>query len=163
MNTLKHFVYDYLIGIGLSEQTSQYLNMLILLIGLMLVVFIVDFIIRKLLIGTFSQFASRSKTNFDDLLISNKVPKNIAHIIPLLIAIEFVPDVFSDFYSFETIIEKGLKVFAIILTLWVARSLLNTLKDLYELSIKFVCAKRHVLNAQIMINEIVVFFMSDFM
>ncbi|PWH82337.1 mechanosensitive ion channel protein MscS [Algibacter marinivivus] len=129
MEKFKHLIYDYLVNSGVSEDASAYLNMLILLVGLLLIIFIVDFIIRKLLISAFSQFAKRSKTNFDDLLITNKVPRNIAHIIPLLIALEFVPDVFADFYNFEVIIEKGLKVFAILLTLWVARSLLNTLKD----------------------------------
>ncbi|MDG1730848.1 MAG: mechanosensitive ion channel [Algibacter sp.] len=129
MDKLKHLAYDYFISVGLSEQAAEYLNMGILLLGLLLIIVIIDLIIRKLIISTFSQFASRSKTNFDDLLVSNKVPRNIAHIIPLLIALEFVPQVFTDFYDFETIIEKGLKVFAIILTLWIARSLLNTLKD----------------------------------
>ncbi|TBN06584.1 mechanosensitive ion channel [Hyunsoonleella flava] len=128
-STLKHWVFDKLIDYGVSEQVAQYLNMLILLVGLLIIIFIVDIVIRKVLIGAFTQFAKRSKTNFDDLLISNKVPRNIAHIIPLLIALEFVPDVFSDFGNFEIIIEKGLKVFAIILTLWIARSLLNTVRD----------------------------------
>lgn len=127
--TLKHWIFNKLTDYGLSEQVAEYLNMIILLGGLLLIIFVVDIIIRKILIGAFSQFAKRSKTNFDDLLITNKVPRNIAHIIPLLIALEFVPDVFTDFYNFEIIIEKGLKVFAIILTLWIVRSLLNTLRD----------------------------------
>lgn len=129
MEKFKHLVYDYLISLGLSEQVSEYLNMLILLIGLLIFIIIADIIIKKILIVAFSKFAKHSKTNFDDLLIANKVPRNVAHIIPLLIAIEFVPDVFLDFYNFETIVEKGLIVFAIVLILWVVRSLLNTLKD----------------------------------
>lgn len=129
MDKFKHFVYDFLVDKGLSNQVAEYLNMLILLVGLLIVIVIVDLIIRKILIEAFTRFATQSKTNFDDLLVTNKVPRNIAHIIPLLIAIEFVPDVFTDFYNFENIIEKGLIVFAIVLTLWVVRSLLNTLRD----------------------------------
>lgn len=126
---IKHWVFDTLITYGISEQVATYLNMLLLLVGLLIIIFIVDVIIRKLLIGAFTQFAKRSKTNFDDLLISNNVPRNVAHIIPLLIALEFVPSVFADFYDFEIIIEKALKVLAIVLTLRIVRSLLNTLKD----------------------------------
>jgi miniconductance mechanosensitive channel len=126
---IKHWVFDTLIAYGISEQVATYLNMLLLLVGLLIIIFIVDVIIRKLLIGAFTQFAKRSKTNFDDLLISNNVPRNVAHIIPLLIALEFVPNVFADFYDFEIIIEKALKVLAIVLTLRIVRSLLNTLKD----------------------------------
>ncbi len=125
---IRHSITDYLIRLGLSPTIATYLNMTLLLLILVVVIFIVDRIIRRILIVAFTQFAKRSKTHFDDLLISNKVPRNVAHIIPLLIALEFVPDVFIDFGDFETTIEKGLKVFAIVLTLWIVRSLLNTLK-----------------------------------
>lgn len=129
MNNINHGLYDYLVSVGLSVNSAKYLNMLALLLALLLIVFVVDFITRKLLVKAFTQFASVSKSNFDDLLVNNKVPRNIAHIIPLLIALEFIRDVFIDFPTFENIVEKGLKVFAIILTLWIVRSLLNTLKD----------------------------------
>ncbi|MDC1226644.1 mechanosensitive ion channel family protein [Algibacter sp.] len=129
MTTYKHLLYDYLVSLGTTEVTAKYLNMLALLISLLLVVFMIDFVIMKLIRGFFTKFAANSKTNFDDLLISNNVPRNIAHIIPLLIALEFIRDVFIDFPTFENVVEKGLQVFAIILTLWIVRSILHTLKD----------------------------------
>ncbi|MFG6687035.1 mechanosensitive ion channel family protein [Mariniflexile sp. HNIBRBA6329] len=132
MDSYKHFIYDYLLTLSTNEVVAKYLNMLGLAIGLFIIIFLIDFIIRKVLIGVFSQFASKSKTNFDDLLVKNKVPRNIAHIIPLLIAIELVPFVFYDFPSFETVMERGLKVYAIVLTLWIVRSILNTFKDYFK-------------------------------
>ena len=129
---LKHWIYNELIDLNVAETTAEYLNMLGLLLALLIVVFAVDFLIRKILLQTFTKFAQVSKSNFDDLLVKNKVPRNIAHIIPLLIAIEFIPDIFSDFKDFEIMVEKGLKVFAIILTLWIVRSLLHTVKDFFK-------------------------------
>jgi miniconductance mechanosensitive channel len=129
MNNFKHLIYDYLVLQGISENTAKYLNMLALLLILVIIVFIIDFVIRKLIRGVFVKLALKSKTNFDDLLITNKVPRNVAHIIPLLIALEFTPKVFADFPDSDVVIEKVLQVFAIILTLWIARSLLNTFKD----------------------------------
>ena len=93
MDSIKHLLFDYLISVGVSETASKYLNMLGLAIALSILVFIIDFIIRKLLIQIFSQFASRTKTNFDDLLVANKVPRNIAHIIPL----KRINDIFNYF------------------------------------------------------------------
>ena len=121
-----------MISAGSNQATAEYLNMIGLLIILLIVVFIIDFVVRKLLIQAFIQFAQRSKTNFDDFLISNKVPRNVAHILPLLVAIKFIPTIFSDFNEFETIVEKGLEVFAIVLTLWIVRSVLNTFKDYFK-------------------------------
>ena len=129
MSGLKHKLYDYLILSGFTENSAKYLNMLALLIALLIAVFIIDYVTRKILVKTFAQFASVSKSNFDDLLVANKVPRNIAHIIPLLVAIRFVPEVFGDFPTFEDVFERGLEVFAIILILWIVRSSLNALKD----------------------------------
>ena len=129
MERIVHLLYDYLITAGVSAVTAKILNMVALLIAMLIVVFVVDFVIRKILLSMFSRFAEKSKTNFDDLMVANKVSRNVAHIIPLLITIEFVPYVFIDFPFYENLILKALEVFAIILTLWVVRSLLNTLKD----------------------------------
>ncbi len=126
---IKHLLYDYLVKTGMSVTSAKYLNMIVLLIGLLIVAFFIDFIIRKIIVELFTRFSVKSKTNFDDLLVKNKAPRNIAHIIPLFLVLELIPLVFVDFIFVENIIEKGLQVFAIILILWIARSVLNTLKD----------------------------------
>ena len=109
MENIKHLLYNYLINIGLSETSAKYLNMIGLLIILLIIVFIVDFVVRKIIISVSHKISKNSKTKFDDLLISNKVPRNVAHIIPLILALNFIPVVFSDFLYAENIIEKGLK------------------------------------------------------
>ena len=128
MMNFKHWIFDYLITHGFTDTSARYLNMMSLLLILLFFVFLTDFIIRKIIVSFFTSFANRSKSNFDDILVKNKVPRNIAHIIPLLLALEFVPHVLVDFQYAENIIEKTLKVFSIILALWIVRSILNALK-----------------------------------
>ncbi|GAK90600.1 small-conductance mechanosensitive channel [Nonlabens ulvanivorans] len=130
--SMKHFIYDYLVETGMSAVYAKYLNMIILLVALLVIAFLVDYIIKKIFIKLFTQFTVKTKTNFDNFLVSNKVPQNIAHIIPLIFGLEFIPIVFQDFPYFENVVEKGFKVFAIILTLWIVRSLLNALKDYFK-------------------------------
>lgn len=137
MEGLRQWISNKLIDFNISVDVANYLNLIILLIALLIIIIFIDTVVRKLLIGAFTKFAVRTKNNFDDLLISNKVPTNFAHIIPILIAIQFVPDIFANFYNFEIIIEKGLKVFAIIITLWLIRSLLSTLKDYLKTLTRF--------------------------
>ncbi len=132
MDSIKHLLYDYLVSVNVSEAIAKYLNMLALAIALSIIVLLIDFIVRKILIQIFTQFASKSKTNFDDLLVSNKVPRNIAHVIPLLFLIEFMPIVLTDFNYYENIFEKGLKAFSIVITLWIVRSVLNAVKDYFK-------------------------------
>ncbi len=132
MDSIKHLLYDYLISANFSETSAKYFNMMALAIALIIIVLIVDFITRKILIQIFTKFASKSKTNFDDLLVANKVPRNIAHVIPLLFMLELMPIVLTDFNYYENIAEKGLKTFSILITLWIVRSVLNALKDYFK-------------------------------
>ncbi|MGK0449155.1 MAG: miniconductance mechanosensitive channel, partial [Polaribacter sp.] len=88
---MKHLLYDYLVKTGMSDTSAKYLNMLVLLAGLLIISFMVHFIIRKIIKGLFTQFAAKTKTNFDNLLVKNKAPRNIAQIIPLIIALELSP------------------------------------------------------------------------
>jgi miniconductance mechanosensitive channel len=130
--SIEHLLYDYLLTTGMGIGAAKYLNMIVLVIGLLISAVFMDFIIRKIIVQLFTQFAAKTKTNFDNLLVKNKAPRNIAHIIPLLIVLQLTPSVFIDFTYFENIIQKGLQVFTIILFLWVARSLLNTIKDYFK-------------------------------
>ena len=132
MNNFSHLLYNYVLKIGISENVATYINMSILLLLLIIVVVIVDYAARKIIRTVSHKISNSSKTKFDDLLISNRVPRNIAHIIPLMIAIGMTPVVFTDFPNTEIIVEKSLKAFGIILTLWIVRSLLNTLKDFFK-------------------------------
>jgi miniconductance mechanosensitive channel len=129
---IEHLLYDYLVTSGMSVVIAKYLNMIALLIGLLIIAFLIDFVMRKIIVQLFSKFASKTKTNFDNLLVQNKAPRNIAHIIPLIIVLELLPIVFVDFNYIENIIQKGLEIFTIILVLWIARSLLHTLKDYFK-------------------------------
>ena len=129
---IEHILYDYLIDLGLSESTAGYLNAAALLIGLLILALLLDVVIKRIIIGVFARFAGKTRTNFDDLLIQNNVPRNVAHIIPLVLVLEFIPQVLVDFPYAENLIEKGLQVFGIILTLWIVRSILGTFKDYFK-------------------------------
>jgi len=132
MKKISHFLYDFLASKGIDPTLATYINMFVLLILVLVVVFIIDFITRKILIAAFGRLAAKSKTSFDDILISNKAPRNFAHIVPLLIALKLTPYIFSDFPVSEDLVSKGLQVFGIVLTLWIARSLLKSLKDFFK-------------------------------
>jgi len=132
MENLNHIIYNYLVSAGLTESAAKYGNMIALGLITLVLVFLIDFIVRKILLGLFVKYARQSKTNFDNLLVINKTPINIAHIIPLLVTLELNPIVFGDFPYVENIIEKGLQLFSIVLILWIVRSVLNTLKDYFK-------------------------------
>lgn len=137
MNQLSHFFYNYFIKLGLSDISSKYLNMTVLLILLIIFLWIVDLLIRKFLLNFFIKLSERTKTNLDDFMVQNKVHRNIAHIIPLLLALKFISVVFSDFDAAENIIERGLEILSVLLTIWVIRSFVHSLRDYFNSKDKF--------------------------
>ena len=132
MKTISHFFYDKFILSGMSVSLAEYLNLTILLVGLLIVLIITDFLTRKIIVVSFNRFSEKSNTNFDNLLVKNKAPRNIAHIIPVIIADHLLEHVFVHFEAAGNIAEKGLEVFGVLLTLWIVRSLLNTFKDYFK-------------------------------
>ena len=129
MLNIKHFFYDFLIDKGISVDTASVLNMLVLLFIVIIAAFVIDYVTKRILWRFSSGVAKRTRTNFDNILIDNKLPRNVAHIVPLIILIEFVPQIFTDFEYVENIISKSLKVIGIILILSIIRSFLKSIKD----------------------------------
>ncbi|WP_190808805.1 mechanosensitive ion channel family protein [Flagellimonas sp. S3867] len=129
MEKLSHKIYDLLINSGLSEAWASYINLAILLIGLLVVLFLIDFALRKILVGLFTRLSVNSKTHFDDLLVKNRAPRNIAHVVPLVLLYKTIPFVFRDFQEAEPFLSKTIEVIGIFLFLWIVRSLLHTIKD----------------------------------
>ena len=108
------------------------MNMLLLFVIALVGIFIVDLIVRTILRFISARIASTTKSNFDDLLISNRVPANTAHVPALYLVHESIPIVFHDFENLHIILEKTTTIIAIILGLWIVRSLLNTLKSYFK-------------------------------
>jgi len=132
MKKISDSLHQWLLHLDVNENIAIYVNMLILLLGLILVILIIDFVIRKVLINIIEKIAVKTISNFDDLLIKNKTPRNIAHIIPLFIAIEFIPTVFNDFDYVKNLSYKGLQLLIVLLVLRIVRSFLNTLRDYFK-------------------------------
>jgi miniconductance mechanosensitive channel len=129
MDKLQYFFFNVFIDLGVSNVYAKFLNMLTLLVITIIIFFTVDIIVRKFLRFFFINLARKTHSTFDDLLIRNKVPRNIAHIIPLIVVITLIPIVFKDYPFINNPVEKILHIFIIISSLWIIRSLLNTIKD----------------------------------
>jgi miniconductance mechanosensitive channel len=73
--------------------------------------------------------ARKTKTKFDDLLISNKTVMYISHLIPLLFIYKSVPIILKDYNYWEGVFGKLVGIYIILLILWIIRTIFNALKD----------------------------------
>ena len=130
------YLYNHLNELLLSLKVSSYFADLIshsvLFVGLVLIILLVDYIIRKTILATFSKIAAKSKTNFDDIMVVNNVPRNVAHLIPFIIAYKFIPSLFFDNITLQDFSKKTILVIGIILSIIGVRSVLNSIKSYFK-------------------------------
>ena len=118
--------------IGLSEsistviaETTATLSLLLVSIGLF---FLIKFILKK----TVYKIIMRSTTQYDDLLIKNKVIGRICLLIPALITAAWLPEVLPSFPETCAFLMKMVRVFEIIIFVMILSSIVTTLEDIYN-------------------------------
>lgn len=73
--------------------------------------------------------AKKTKTKFDDLLITNKTTKYLSYLIPLLFIYKSVPIILNDFVYWESIFGKLVGIYIVLLVLWIVRTIFNAFRD----------------------------------
>lgn len=129
---LSQWMYENLRRIGLGEEMAGVVNLLIFLVGCLLAALLLDFIIWKVLRLVTTKMARKSKTNFDDILIVNRVPRSLAHILPLLLVLELVPLIFAHYPYSGALTLKFFRILAILLVLQIIKRVLSSLRDYFK-------------------------------
>lgn len=114
---------------GMGNTIVSYLNVVVNIAVLCLLSYYIYYIFRIVLVTIMIYVAKRTKTKFDDLLVSNKTAKYIAHLIPLLFIYKSVPIILNDFVYWEGVFGKLVGVYIVLLVLWIIRTVFNAVRD----------------------------------
>lgn len=136
-NGLSRLLYHYLLETGMSEKLASYLNLLVLLVGGLILALFLDLVIWKVLRSVSLRLARKSKTNYDNFLVTNKVPRYLAHILPLSILFELRPYTFIDFEYAGNIANKILQIAFVVLTLLIVKSVFRSTNDYLKTKRRF--------------------------
>ncbi|MFT6749585.1 MAG: miniconductance mechanosensitive channel [Flavobacterium sp.] len=129
----KQFLSKFIPDKILLAYSSLVINML-LTIGLALLLY---YVFKRILVSTLILVAKKSRTTFDDLLVSNHTAKYIAHLIPFLFIYQSVFIILNDFYLWEKIFNKLVSIYIVILSIWIIRSVLKAFRDYLKLRTRF--------------------------
>lgn len=124
-----NWAYDIFKSFDFSDALASYLNLAINLFIIVVITYILDYLFKKLFIIFLAIVATKTQSSFDDFLVANKTAKYLAHLVPLLFIYKTVPIVLENFNYWEYLFEKGIKIYIIILSLWITRSVFNSLRD----------------------------------
>lgn len=154
-------IYDWSLSqietVGIPEQYAHILNVVILLVLTVIAIVVIDYILRGILKSLFIKLIQKSKTTYDDFLVKNKILDHISHIIPLIIAQQFLPVVFVDYPIFMTWILKILSILILFSVMRLINGLLKTVRDILATKQSFVDKP---LDSYLQVVQIVLFFVA---
>lgn len=128
-STIYSFGYNLLKEAGLNSQASHYINTILLIMVFFIALYIIDYILRRILMLVLIKTIRRSKTRFDDFLIHNNVLKYLTHLIPLIIAKQSLTLIFTGFPQITHITVKMVDIALIVVFTLLLKSVFYTFKD----------------------------------
>lgn len=112
------------LAVGLAETTAT-LSLVLISIAIF---FLVKFVLKK----TIYKIIQQSTTQYDDLLIKNKVIGRVCLLIPALLVGALLPDVLPDYPETADSLLKVVRVFEIVIYTMILTSIVTTLEDIYN-------------------------------
>jgi miniconductance mechanosensitive channel len=112
-----------------GETIASYLSLILNIALLFCIAYLIYLVCTFVLVTIMAIVAKKTKTKFDDLLISNKTAKYIAYLIPFLFIYKSVPVILKDYVYWEAIFAKMVGVYIVLMALWIFRSVLNAFSD----------------------------------
>ncbi|OGS69368.1 MAG: mechanosensitive ion channel protein MscS [Flavobacteria bacterium RIFCSPLOWO2_12_FULL_35_11] len=120
------FIKDYLVAKGMISFWASSINLVVIVMLLGLTVFFLDFILRKVIIGSFKLFSEKTNTTFDDFLSQSKFPRYAAHIIPLYFLKFSVPFISFGYPILLNIFSIAVNIYGVVLFVKIIRSFLRS-------------------------------------
>lgn len=121
----------------ISNELASILGLILNIVILFLIAYCIYYICRRFLVYLIILVARKTNTTFDDLLVSNKTAKYVAHLIPLFFIEKSIPIIFQNFNYWEGLVEKMINVYIVIMVLWIIRTVFNALRDYLKQQAKY--------------------------
>ena len=121
-----NFIKETLLNKGVSDFWAETINLVIVLVLIAIIAYLLDRVLRKIIIKAFDVFSVKTTTTFDDFLVQSKFSRYFAHIIPLLFLKGLVPLVLTDFPFLLKSFNDVINIYAVILFIKIIRSFIRS-------------------------------------
>lgn len=126
---MKEFLLDFYKRIGINQNMAEDLEAITYTLVIVLIALIFWFLSKRILKLIFSKISKKTRSQFDDFLIQNKIPETLSYFPSLFFLISFLPRSLQSFSSMEQFGDAFLNAVGAVLTILLVRRLLNSIKD----------------------------------
>ncbi|MCT4699853.1 mechanosensitive ion channel family protein [Tenacibaculum haliotis] len=127
--TTKFFYHIFKNQFSLSDQTAIYLNLIVNLLVIAFLGYLFFKTFRYFGSNFIKKVAAKTKTDFDDLLIKNRVFLNISRIVIFVILYALLSLILIDFPEFLKYADRIINIAILFSIIWFIKSILLTIKD----------------------------------
>ena len=158
MNVLVNDWMDNLLtGIGMPLDLAIFVKIFIFLIVTVLLSYLSDIIVRKLIVSVFTAIIKRSKTKIDDIFLERKVFNRLSHLVPAMVIFFLTPLIFQDYPALIKHVQNGAYVYMILIGLLVADSFISALHEVYT---SLPISKHRPIKGYVQIAKIAIYFIA---
>jgi len=113
----------------INDDLLPYLQVLILLTGAVIITLCLAWITKTISVSAFKKLAGRTATQFDDMLLKNKVINYLSRLVPFIVAYKLIPVVSYAIPSFTKTLHTIADVYFALWVIWLLRSFLHSVRD----------------------------------
>lgn len=123
--------FNWLLESGLSQFWAMFIKISTIILIIAILSLIADFIFKKIIIKIIEKIIARSKNQWDDIFLQKKVFNRLSHFAPALIVHYTIKYAFLNSDKIVDIIQTGIYVYMIIISLMVINSFFKALNEIY--------------------------------
>lgn len=128
-NAISEWSIQLLTNAGISENWVKYINLLLLLSVLVVLVFMVQYLTRRILHSVLKRVSTMTGIEFLRHLSERRFPHYLAMIIPFSLVKGSIPIIFDHFPRTMVMVDKLVDIFLIFYVIWLLSSIVNAFSD----------------------------------
>jgi len=127
---IKNQLIEKLFLLGLGEYWSHLIAKITLVLLALILAYIIDAVVRFILLNIFVRLVKKSKTDWDDLLVEHKVFYALAHLVPVLFIFYIIPEILDHDLVWVDYLERLSKSVIILVLAVLFFRILNVVKTI---------------------------------
>ncbi len=129
-NLVRNWSMDFLNNLGINEHFIKYINLLFLIAVVVVLVYILQVVTRKILTAVLEKTAKMKRLSFLQYALNRKLPHYIAMIVPFSLIKGSIPTIFFDFPKTMLLFNKLADAYIVLYVLWLLSAVLNAFSDM---------------------------------
>jgi miniconductance mechanosensitive channel len=157
IQNLIQWYHQLLSGTGLSDGMQIFIENATIILAIVILAFLADYIVKRIIITTITRLAKRSRNDWDDVFVKQRVFNRLAHLAPALIVFYSLRFVFDGegAVNLVTFLENITQAYMVIVVLLVVDALLNALHEIYT---KLPVSQGRNIKGYVQVVKIIVYF-----